>query len=972
MSTMLYDLGRWCFRHRRRVLLLWLAALIVVGGVAALVAKPYNDDFNIPGAASQDALVQLKATFPQAASLTATAIVVVPQGSSVNDPAVKAAVEKIAKGYEANPKVESVTTPYGSIVTGLVSKDGRAGLLQLNLKGTTADITDAQRTSLQDLTHRLQAELPQGSTLNLGGEAFSIEVPALSVVEGLGVVIALVVLLITLGSLVAAGLPLATALLGVGFGMLAITLATALGSINSTTPMLAVMLGLAVGIDYALFVVSRHRDQLAAGMAVEESASRSIATAGSAVVFAGLTVVIALVGLAIANIPFLTVMGAFAAVTVAFAVLIALTLLPALLGFAGERLRPRVRPPKIGRTRAQAPNRGGIFGWWVRVATKVPLLTVILVVVGLGALSFPAKDLWYALPNPGQHAAGQPDRVTYDLVSDHFGPGFNGPLIITVDLLPTTDPLKVMADLKADVEALPGVASVPISTPNQNADTGFVQVVPTTAPDDPSTADLVRSIRAHHDQWLAQEGVETNVTGSTAIQLDISQRLGRALLPFGIFVVGLSLVLLTMVFRSIAVPLKATIGYALSVGAAFGATTLVFNEGIGRQIINLDKPGPVISFLPIIVMGILFGLAMDYEVFLVSRMREDHVHGTPARRAVHTGFIASGKVVSAAAVIMFSVFAFFVPEGMGPIKQIGFALAVGVAVDAFLIRMTLVPAVLALLGEKAWWLPGWLDRLLPSFDVEGESLTRQLALTDWPSTPDASGRRPEVAHLEGFAVDHLFEPVDLTLLPAEVALVVGPPRSRSALLLALSGRLPADSGRARVVDELLPDQPAKVRRRVRWIDAVNAEVRPALAALDRPTGKPGRPTERLVVVDGVDSLTKDEDVAAVAALVDRARTTDGFAVVLGVSDAEQARHWPADRLVEVRVPRPSPSAVDPADDEGPDDEGLDDEGLDDEGPDNEGPGNDTNGDTDGEIWEPMIDPDDSTLIRDRVSEGELR
>ncbi|MGJ6980721.1 MMPL family transporter [Aestuariimicrobium soli] len=937
MSTVLYDLARWCFRHRRRVLVLWLAALVLLGGLAALVAKPYNDDFNIPGAPSQEALTQLKATFPQAASLTATAIVVVPVGSSVNDPEIKAAVEKIAKGYEANPKIDSVTTPYNELVTGLISKDERAGLLQLNLKGSIDEVTDAERADLQNLTTKLQADLPAGSQLSLGGEAFSIEVPALSVVEAVGVVVAMVVLLVTLGSLVAAGLPLLTALLGVGFGMLMITLATALASINSTTPMLAVMLGLAVGIDYALFIVSRHRDQLRGapahegddprpGMDVEESVARSVATAGSAVVFAGLTVVIALVGLAIANIPFLTVMGAFAAVTVVFGVLIALTLLPALLGFAGERLRPKAAKPRKNAKAAAKPGReGGIFGWWVRVVTKVPVLTVVLVVVGLGALSYPATNLWHALPNPGQHAPSQPDRVTYDLISDHFGPGANGPLIITVDLLPTTDPLKVMADIKADVEAMPGVSSVPIATPNQNADTGFVQVVPTTGPDDPRTGDLVNAIRAHHDEWKADQGVETNVTGSTAIQLDIADRLGKALLPFGVFVVGLSLVLLTMVFRSIAVPLKATIGYALSVGAAFGATTLVFNEGIGRQLINLDKPGPVISFLPIIVMGILFGLAMDYEVFLVSRMREDHVHGTPAREAVHSGFIASGKVVSAAAVIMFAVFAFFVPEGMGPIKQIGFALAVGVAVDAFLVRMTLVPAVLALLGEKAWWLPGWLDRLLPSFDVEGEALSRQVALTDWPTPPRADGTRDEVLHVEGFGVDQLVDPVDARLLPGQVGIVVGPPRSRSALLLALAGRLPADVGRGRVAGELLPDQAGKVRRSVRWIDALNGEVRPALERVE----------ERLVVIDGVDSLTKDADLAAVRDLMARARETGEFGVVLGVADSEQARHWPADGVVEVTVPHPrddQPDDDEPFSDEPFIDEPFIDEPISDERP----------------------------------------
>ncbi|WP_203567430.1 MMPL family transporter [Aestuariimicrobium ganziense] len=890
MSTYLYELGAWCYAHGKRVLVLWLVALAVFGGIALAVAKPYDDNFSIPGAASQDALVKLRATFPEAAATTATAVVVLPEGMTTDDPEARAAIERVVQRYDEAPGIDTVMSPFNEMVTGLVSTDKRSAILQLQLEGDINTVTDADREGWQQLTVQLRSELPEGSKLSLGGEIFSIEVPHLSWIEAIGVLIALVVLVVTLGSLVAAGLPLLTALLGVGFGMVVITAATALTSVNSTTPMLAVMLGLAVGIDYALFILSRHRDQLAHGVPTQESAARAVATAGSAVVFAGLTVIIALVGLAIGGIPFLTTMGLYAAVAVAFAVAIALTLLPGLMGLVGDRMIPKGR---AAATATAGPQGGGIFGWWVRTTTRYPVATIIAVVVGLGALSIPAKDLWLSLPNPGQHPVSQPDRQTYDLVSEHFGPGHNGPLIVTVDLLPTTDPLGVMQAIKADVEKLPGVDSVPIATPNRNADTGFVQVVPTTGPDDPATTDLVKLLREQEDHWRSSQGVETAVTGSTAIQIDISDRLWKALLPFGLFVVGLSVVLLTMVFRSIWVPIKATVGYALSVGGAFGATQLVFNEGWFGWLVNADQPGAIISFLPIIVMGILFGLAMDYEVFLVTRIREEHIHGRSAMDAIRTGFIASGKVVTAAAVIMFSVFAFFVPEGMGPIKTIGFALALGVLLDAFLVRMTFVPAVLALLGERAWWLPAWLDRILPSFDVEGEALTHQLSLADWPSAGDSS-----VLHVEGLTAGDLFAPVDARLLPGQVGLVTGAPELRSAVLLALAGRLRADGGRGRVAGHLLPEQAGKARRAVRWVDASMPGALDRLERTDERT--------RLVVLDHVDSLPLADDRARVHDFIERARQQDHYGVVLGASDEGE---WPVDGVI---VARPVASDADPS------------------------------------------------------------
>ena len=791
----------------------------------------FDESFDLPGTESQVALDSLGRTFPQAGGTTAQVVVVVPEGESVRGAEVRATIEQAAADYEGIDQIDAAVSPFDEFARGVISDDNRAAIISLRFEAESGNITEATFEALAEQTAELQGEIPGGQA-SVGGEAYSDNRPGLSLAEGIGVLIALVVLVITLGSLRAAGMPLFTAVLGVGITMALIFGATAFATISSTTPLLALMLGLAVGIDYALFITSRHRDQLRDGMAPEESVARAVATAGSAVVFAGLTVIIALCGLAVARIPFLTTMGVAAAIGVAIAVLIALTLLPALLGFGGERLRPRVRTPRPARAQAGPstsstgrPTTGRVPRAWVRLVTKVPAVTIILVVAGLGAMAYPAKDLQIALPSNGVANPGTPARVTYDLISEHFGDGYNGPLIVTATIVSTDDPLEVMDGIADEIRALPGVASVPLSTPNEDASTGIVQVIPEHGPDTPETKALVREIRALKPVILERYDVPIAVTGFTAVAIDVSDRLGGALVPFGVLVVGLSLVLLTMVFRSVAVPLKATIGYLLSVGAAFGITAMVFEYGWFSEFFNVAQTAPVISFLPILMMGILFGLAMDYEVFLVSRIREEYVHGGDAHRAIEDGFAASSRVVIAAAVIMFAVFAAFVPGGEGPIKTIAFGLAVGVFIDAFVVRMTLVPAVLALLGRAAWWLPRWIDRRLPSFDVEGEALTHQLALADWPAPGDTHAVYAEDVPIGG-------TPASLAVRPGQVAVVDGP--DASALLLTLSGRMAIAGGRVKVGGLVLPEQAAAVRRRTAYVDcAATPDVDRELAAILR-------------------------------------------------------------------------------------------------------------------------------------------
>lgn len=877
MSSFLYRIGRASYRARGRVVAAWVLVLVVLGGLSLAIGGSFNDSFTIPNAPSTIALDRLKASFPEAADSTATVVVTVPEGSRLEDRSVKPTVEQWLKKFEDLSYINGTIGPYSEHVDGLISSDGRSGRVTVRVGLSPSLVTDAQREQIASVAQSLSEQLP-GTTVLAGGDVFALQVPHLSIVEALGLGVAVIVLLLTLGSLVASIMPIGTAVTGVGIAVLITQIAAGVIEVSSTTLMLALMLGLAVGIDYALFIVSRHRDQLATGMDVEESAARAVGTAGSAVVFAGLTVIIALVGLSIVGLPFLSVMGIFAAVGVAVEVVLALTLLPAFLGFAGERLRPKAsapKPEKSGRPRRVLNLAEG----WVKLITKWPLVTVAIVLLGLGTLAIPAKDLYLALPTSSRSVPGAPDRLAADEVTRIFGAGANGPLIVIADIVESDDPVEIMDGLKADIEAMPGVSLVATSTPNANADTGMVQVIPTTGPDDPATALLVQQLRDHQAQWKAEWNVDTAVTGHTAVTIDVTEKLGDALLPFGIFVVGLSLVLLTMVFRSVWVPIKAALGYLLSLGGAFGATTLVFNQGWFKEVINLPEAGPVISFLPIMGMGILFGLAMDYEVFLVSRMREEYVHGN-TKNWVEDGFVHSAKVVAAAGGIMFAVFAFFVPNGEGAIKPIAFALAVGVALDAFVIRMTLVPAVMKLLGRHAWWLPAWLERRLPSLDIEGEALARQLELADWPSADDTAAVVGEGLTAQ-LGDRKIFDQLAVRVSPGEVLVVEAEPAQRKALLMALSGRLKLTGGRLKVLGLVLPEEAAVLRPKAAMLSAGTADF---ARLLTRQRGG-------LVCVDSADELSSRRDALLAQTLTASAGASEPITWLLGVSPGAELDGW---------------------------------------------------------------------------------
>ncbi|MET9545658.1 MMPL family transporter [Streptomyces sp. NPDC006627] len=734
MATFLYKLGKLAFRRRHFVALIWVALLTLAGVGAASAPTAASSSFSIPGTEAQKAFDLLEKRAPEAGADGASARVVfkAPDGEKVTDPANKAEIVKTVGALRTgSDHVARADDPFRAKT---VSKDGSTAYASVSYKVTSMELTDEDRDALEKTTDKARES---GLTVEVGGDALQ-AMPETGSTEIIGIAVAAVVLVITFGSLIAAGLPLLTALIGVGIGVSSITaLANAL-DLGTTTSTLAMMIGLAVGIDYALFIVSRYRGELAEGRDREEAAGRAVGTAGSAVVFAGLTVVIALVGLAVVNIPMLTKMGFAAAGTVVIAVLIALTLIPALLGYAGRRVMPMGEKSRLfgGKKAARAegepdsggekPDSGGekpnMGTRWARFVVRRPVAVLLVGIVGLGAAAIPVSQLELGLPDDGAQPTSTTQRKAYDLVSDGFGPGFNGPLMVVGDLRGAEDPKAAAGEITKTISKLDDVSTVAPPMFNEALDTAIISVVPSSKPSGIETEDLVHSIRGTGAEITSDTGAEIMVTGTTAMNIDVSQKLNDALLPYLALVVGLAFLLLIVVFRSVLVPLKAALGFLLSVLAALGAVVAVFQWGWLGSLFGVEQTGPIMSMMPIFMVGVVFGLAMDYEVFLVTRMREAYVHGERPGQAVVTGFRHGARVVSAAAVIMIAVFAGFIGSSEQMVKMIGFGLAIAVFFDAFVVRMALVPAVLALLGDKAWWLPKWLDRALPNVDVEGEGL----------------------------------------------------------------------------------------------------------------------------------------------------------------------------------------------------------------------------------------------------------
>jgi RND superfamily putative drug exporter len=734
MARVLDRLGRGSYRHRWIVLVVWLLVLAAAGFGAVSSGLHLSNSFSIPGTESDKAQALVAERLgDQAAGVGSTSS---SKAQDVEAPASSRIVVAVPEGesYLTGTGIQDVLTALAPVagaedVAGLsdpvagqaVAPDGSVLYVDVQFTVGLDDVPTATTDAIEDAAATLEAD---GYDVALSGGPFTEPLELAGPTEALGLVVALVVLVVTFGSLLAAGMPILTALLGVGIGIAGVLSLSAVTDVSSSTLTLALMLGHAVGNDYALFLLSRHRQQLADGMDPETSAGHAVGTAGSAVGFAGTTVVIALAALTVTGIPFLAAMGLAAAATVVIAVAVALTLLPAIMGFAGERLRPRGRALRQAEHSREARNRWGAF------VTTHPIITLVAGALVLLVIAIPALGLRLGLPTAGREPEGSGDRRAYEMLAEGFGPGFNGPLVVFVDA--EADPSALAGAVQAvtaKVSQLPDVAyAAPVAAPGataaEGADAALVVVFPAGAPDSVETADLVHAIRDARPDLEASTGTQLWVTGASAANIDITEKLADAFPVFLLIVVGLAIVLLLVAFRSLLVPLTAVLGFLLTISAAFGATTAVFQWGWMSSFFNVDSTGPLLSFLPILLVGVLFGLAMDYQVFLVSRMREEHVHGADPTTSVRLGFAHGARVVLAAALIMISVFASFVFSGSTQISPIAFALAIGIVFDALVVRMTMIPAAMTLLGKSAWWIPRWLDRVIPNVDIEGAALER--------------------------------------------------------------------------------------------------------------------------------------------------------------------------------------------------------------------------------------------------------
>ncbi|MDK8806862.1 MMPL family transporter [Corynebacterium striatum] len=774
MSKFLYHLGSWSYRKVWPFLAFWLVLLVATGGLTGAFAKSPSPTFSMPdmdSTVTQEQMMERFGTETDAMSApSATITLQAPEGKKLTDKAVMGEVDSMIKelqGTDAlkdpdaivNPvmasmgmqkqmteKMAAQGMPQEQIDSDLaalspLSEDKRTGTISINFDA--ASVTEIPAEEMTAVTDVLKKYDDGDLTVKYGGNAFNGATEMNMVSEVIGLIVAAIVLLITFGSFVAAGMPLISAVVGVGVGILGVQLATVFtDSVSDMTPMLASMIGLAVGIDYALFIVARFRNELITSSGLNDLSPKELAqelkkmdkatrahamgmalgTAGSSVVFAGATVVIALAALTIIGIPFLSTMAIAAAATVVVAVCVALTFIPGLLGLFGTKVfAGRVPGPKVPDPEDEKPTMGLK---WVRRIRAHPRMHLIAGVLLLGILALPAANLRLAMPTDGTSKLGTPQRDAYEMTEEAFGPGRNAPMIAYLDVADVAkqDRMPAFQELLKDFSETEGVVNAQIVATTDNMDAAQILITPTTGATDETTTETLEKLRGFKAEFEDNTGGTYGITGITPIFDDISQKLSDVLLPYIAIVLGLAFIVLLLVFRSIWVPLIAAAGFGLSMAATFGVTVAIFQEGMFGII---DDPQPLLSFLPIILIGLTFGLAMDYQVFLVTRMREGFVHGKTAGNATSNGFKHGARTVTAAALIMISVFAAFMLIDLPFIKTMGFALAVGVFMDAFVVRMMIIPATMFLLDKKAWSIPKWLDRILPNMDIEGEALSAQ-------------------------------------------------------------------------------------------------------------------------------------------------------------------------------------------------------------------------------------------------------
>jgi len=710
------ELARWCFRRRRIVFLAWILALVVSAAASRSAGSSFATKFQLPSTQSAQALNLLQKDFP-AASGSSDQIVVAVKSGAVTDPAVKAVVSKMLSQVASLPDVRAVNSPYAPSGRQQVSKDAKVAFATVVFEGQVgsnpkADVARVVSTAESARGANLQVALGGQDIEQLNSQAGSSSTIA-------GVIFALIVLGLAFGALFSAFLPIITALIAIGIGASVTTLLSHVLSIADFATLLGVLIGLGVGVDYSLFILTRHRSALKAGRDIETAAVEAINTSGRAVFFAGLTVCIALMGQFVIGLSFLYGLAISASVTVLLTMFASITLLPALLGFFGPKVLSRRERRRLAEQGPEVDHVSGLWNRWSTFIERRPTLPAVIALLAVVAIGLPIFTLRLGLDDASSDPPGSTTLAAYHLLAQGFGPGFNGPLLLVAQL-PNPSDKAAFVSVARDVAGVPGVVSVAPAVTNPAGTVAIATVYPSTSPQAAKTTVLVDRLRSDViPKAEAGSGLDVLVGGQTAIQTDFAHVLASKLIYFVLAVVVLGFILLMAVFRSLVVPLVASVMNILSVGASLGILNAVFEWGWGHSLFRISSKVPVEVFLPVILLSILFGLSMDYEVFLVSRMREEWVAHRDASRAVTVGQSATGRVITAAATIMILVFASFALGNNVVIKQFGIGLAGAILVDAFIIRTVLVPSVMHLLGDANWWLPGWLDRLIPHLNVEG-------------------------------------------------------------------------------------------------------------------------------------------------------------------------------------------------------------------------------------------------------------
>lgn len=722
MANILYKLGNWAYKRPKRIILFWLIVIVVAVGFIASNGIDFRGDMTIPGTKSEKAGTVLQNATHQTKDYgTIRIIFKVSDGKTIKDPSVMKAINKTMEQVQKKDKnVTSVASPY---MRRTISKNDKIAYADITYNTTSDKVTKA---SIDNVKECIKTSRDAGIQTELGGSVTLSPTEMGGSSEVVSIIAAFVILAFTLGSLLAAGLPIITALIGLITGLMGILVATSVADLSALSLSLASMVGLAVGIDYALFIISRYRQNLGNGYESQEAAALAMGTAGSAVLFAGTTVIIALCGLSLCKVPFLGIMGKAAAGVVLAVVMVSLTTVPAVISLAGNHIHPKQKN-KIS-TKAATKGKNEKSNLWGRVVTKYPVITIIFVLVLTGLIGYSAIDLELGLPDNGMMQKTTTERKGYDIMSQGFGEGVNGTLVVVLDSSKAeNNPLKTMKAMQEsakEIKGLSDIASITPVVPTKDGKIAMIQVTPKTGPNDQETKDLVQNIRDKSAVTEKNYNVQLMVTGRTAVNIDTSDKLSNAIPIFAGVIVLLALVLMLLVFRSILVPIKAVLGFVMSLVATLGFAVLTLQKGNFADLLGIAKPAPILCFIPVIVIGILFGLAMDYEVFLVSRMREDYTKTGNAKASVLSGMKSSGTVVAAAGLIMTIVFTSFGVQSDINIKSMGLPMAFGVLFDAFVVRMTFVPAVMTLLGKSAWYMPKWLDKILPKFDIEGEALNK--------------------------------------------------------------------------------------------------------------------------------------------------------------------------------------------------------------------------------------------------------